>query len=211
MGHYHLSVLLLIGTLITLPLPATAAFSDFEDLVVSSQYDLSLATPEPSDFSTNGIAVQLDVFTWMTLITTSNGFARVDNAGMAGGSGSDLAINNVLLRFGLTGTPTGVDLLFGEYGGNLNLDINGTLAVFQDFVELDGMSIAGVLVTVPIGGNGNDMGMLNLSGPISSFAIGGQELWIDNVNFVPEPNTALLLGLGLFGLAFARTRHSQKA
>ncbi|MEE8524447.1 MAG: hypothetical protein V3T72_10990, partial [Thermoanaerobaculia bacterium] len=75
---------------------------------------------------------------------------------------------------------------FGEFGGNLNIEINGDFQNFGDFADIDGMIIGGVQVAVT-NGFGNDQGTLLLTGEIHSLAIGGQELVIDHVCFTEVP------------------------
>ncbi|WP_264322338.1 SdrD B-like domain-containing protein [Zarconia navalis] len=75
---------------------------------------------------------------------------------------------------------TDLSLVFGEFGGNLNLEINGDFRNFEDFADIDGDTVGGVDVSV-VNGFGDDQGTLQLSGDISSFSVGGQELWIDDV------------------------------
>jgi hypothetical protein len=74
-------------------------------------------------------------------------------------------------------------LCFGEYGGNVNLTINGNLRNVADLQELDGTSVGGVHVEVT--DLGASRGLLALTGPIQGVAIGGQELWIDHVCTAP--------------------------
>lgn len=73
-----------------------------------------------------------------------------------------------------------LSLNFGEFGGNLNLNLNGEFRNFGNFSELNGQTIGGVAITVA-NGLGNDAGTLQLAGTIKSLAIGGQELWLDNI------------------------------
>jgi hypothetical protein len=68
---------------------------------------------------------------------------------------------------------------FGEYGGNLNIEINGDFRNFQNFSDLNGLTIGGANVSVT-NGFGNDIGEVTISGTIDSFSIGGQELWVDD-------------------------------
>ena len=79
------------------------------------------------------------------------------------------------------GSVTDLSFVFGEFGGNLNLEINGDFRNFEDFAEIDGDTVGGVDVSI-VNGFGDDQGTLQLSGNISSFSIGGQELWIDDVD-----------------------------
>ncbi len=67
---------------------------------------------------------------------------------------------------------------FGEYGGNLNLEVNGDFANLEDFADIDGATIGGTTVAVT-NGHEPDQGTITLSGTVESFAVGGQELWID--------------------------------
>ncbi|NIR43229.1 MAG: hypothetical protein GWM93_05005 [Gemmatimonadetes bacterium] len=159
------------------PQPATAqgfaSCIDFDDLSVGTQYHVG------DSFMSGGVTITAEAFTWGNGNTTTGGFAEVDDNNLAGGSGLDVEVNNINLRFAL-GTADGLTLLFGEYGGNLNLEINGDFRNFENFNQLNGASVGGTSLVVT-GGAGNDQGTLAVDGTISSFAIGGQELWIDNV------------------------------
>ena len=180
---------------------AAPALLDFEDLALGSTYFTG------DTFVTSGSTVKASDFQWSNGIWTSGGFSSVDNGGLAGGSGQDLALNNINLNFIFNGPVDRIELLFGEYGGNLNIDINGTFVNFANFSDINGTIIDGAFVDV-INGFGNDMGSLAITGSINSFAIGGQELWIDNVEFfVPVPAAVWLFGSGLIGLiGFAKRK-----
>ncbi len=176
--------------------PAQAASIDFEDLVLGTVYNVG------GSLATNGITVTPKDFTFSNGTTFGGGFALVENLGNAGGSGQDLQVNNILLDFAL-GNVTDLSFAFGEFGGNLNIDVNGDFRNFQDFADIDGLTIGGALVSV-VNGFGNDQGMVSLAGPISSFAIGGQELYIDDLRataVIPLPAGVALLGGGLMLLA----------
>jgi len=89
-------------------------------------------------------------------------------------------VNNINLAFDFGNPVHSLSLMFGEYGGNLNIDINGDFRNFNNFADLNGQTVGGVQVSV-VNGLGNDRGRLQLDGVITSFAVGGQELWIDDV------------------------------
>jgi hypothetical protein len=147
---------------------------DFEDLPLGTVYGVG------DVFVTSGVQVAGSDFQWGSGDWTSDGFAEVGNAGDAGGSGQEMIVNNLLLKFDFGGPVAGLRLRFGEYGGNLNIDINGEFVNFENFADINGAVIDGVSVSV-VNGLGNDQGILTLVGTINSFAIGGQELVIDDV------------------------------
>jgi hypothetical protein len=147
---------------------------DFEDLVLTTQYNVG------DTFSDSGADVEVKEFFFSDGTPTSSGFAQVGNAGLAGGSGLELQVNNVNLAFDFGGSLPGLSMDFGEYGGNLNIDINGDFRNFLNFTDLDGLTVGGVQVVV-VNGFGNDQGRLYLFGTVTSFTVGGQELWIDNL------------------------------
>ena len=149
--------------------------SDFEDLPLGAEYQVG------DIITTMGVnQIMVRDFQWSNGTWTDKGSALVENGGQAGGAGNEMIVNNVNLDFLLNVPLTGLSLLFGEYGGNLNININGIFRNFENFTDINGQTIGGVHVSV-VNGSGNDMGSLHLSGMISQFAIGGQELWIDDV------------------------------
>lgn len=160
--------------------PSHAAITlDFEDLVLGDQYYLG------DTITTNGVDISVGDFQWGNGVwcsaSSSCNYAMVDNGVMSGGgSRQDMEVNNVSLVFKF-GSINGLSLRFGEYGGNLNITINGVFQNFNAFSDIDGTTIGGVSISVVSSGS---LGTLTLSGVINSFAIGGQELWIDDVTTV---------------------------
>ncbi len=129
-------------------------------------------------------------FTWSSGITTSSGLATTEGGGRAGGTGTEIHVNNIHLSvsIGFGQVMQSARLRFGEYGGNVNLSVNGVTANVPDLAKLNGATLGGVTVSVPTGGFGNDMGVLELTGTmpdqpsgLGQLAIGGQELWIDDI------------------------------
>lgn len=147
----------------------------FEDQPLGMMYHVG------DTFIDSGTPIWGRPFMWSNSLLTYEGFARVGNEGLASGSGQEMAINNVNLTFEFPAPLTGLSLRFGEYGGNLNIELNGDFRNFDDFADIDGTTIGGVTVCVT-NGFGDDMGILELRGRIDTpFTIGGQELWIDDV------------------------------
>jgi hypothetical protein len=119
---------------------------------------------------------------------TFNGFCEVQNGGLACGNGKELNINNVNVRIDFGVALDWLILNFGEYGGNVNLRINGDCRNVDDFSDLDNQLVGGVLVlTVDYLSCGN----LYAVGLIEEFGIGGQELYIDNVRACPSALVAV--------------------
>ena len=111
---------------------------------------------------------------------TAAAYTEVGNRGLAGGSGNELQVNNINLAFDFGGPVAGLTLNAFDGGGNLNIEVNGDFVNFGQIGEIDGKEIGGVKVSVvPI--PGTRAVRVTLQGTINSFAIGGQELWIDDV------------------------------
>jgi hypothetical protein len=147
---------------------------DFEDLTPGATYHVG------DSFVDSGVVITAQPFVWSSGTPFSGGYAQVGNAGLAGGSGLEMQVNNINLAFDFGQPLHGLSLDFGEYGGNLNIEINGDFRNFDNFVDINGLVIGGVKAVV-VNGLGNDIGRLLLFGPIQTFSVGGQELWIDNV------------------------------
>jgi hypothetical protein len=127
-------------------------------------------------------------FQWEGGSWTSGGYARVYDGSYAGVSGKEININNVNLGFQFSNPLRGLSLNFGEYGGNLNIQINGEFKNFQDFDDIDGTTIGGVSISISNSAAekgelilSGEMATFNLQGKEFNFLIGGQELWIDHI------------------------------
>jgi hypothetical protein len=153
---------------------------DFEDPLPSATYYVGDVFPD------SGALIFVEPFQWGNSVWTDTGFAGIDTDGLSGGMGQDLVVNNVNVRIDFPVLPGEVVFQFGEYGGNLNIEINGDFRNFADFSDIDGATIGGVDVSV-VGGLGDDRGAVRLKGTIYAFAVGGQELWIDNVCVFEAP------------------------
>lgn len=156
------------------PTKAPWACVVFEDLNSGSIYKVG------DRFLTSNMIFTVEQFVWGNGTPTAGGYAYVAAQGAAGGFGKEIQVNNVNLNFNFDNLPNSISLLFGEYGGNLNMNINGEFLNFANFVDINGRVIGGVNISV-FNGLGNDKGFLQLSGMVKTFALGGQELWIDNM------------------------------
>ena len=157
----------------------TALCSTFESLKADQTYSVGASFDDGSKMT------PLE-FVWSNGTPTADGFARVATSGLAGGSGQDLNLNTINVGFDFGTVVHSLTLRFGEYGGNINIRVNGDFRNFGDFADIDQKTIGNVAVAVniydPRSSNGSgDRGILTLTGPIDQFALGGQELWIDDV------------------------------
>ena len=163
-----------IATLTATPTKDFATCTEFEDLNSGSVYKVG------ERFITSNTIISVGQFVWGNGTPTADGYAAVAAQSAAGGFGNEMQVNNVNLNFMFDVPSTGLSMLFGEYGGSLNIDVNGDFLNFADFADINGTALGGVKISV-LNGFGNDKGFLQLSGAIKTFAVGGQELWIDNV------------------------------
>lgn len=81
---------------------------------------------------------------------------------------------------------TRVAFKYGEYGGNLNIEINGDFVNFGRFWQLDGATVGGTSISVTnTTVSGGEQGVVEIAGSVDSFRVGGQEFWMDDVEFGP--------------------------
>jgi PKD repeat protein len=171
--------------------PAEVQCVDFEDLPLNATLNVG------DSFVSSGVTVTGQTFFFSSGAPTNSGFARIEDGGLAAGSGHEAQVNNINLAFDFGSALPGLTMRFGEFGGNLNLEINGDTRNFESFAQIAGETIGGVAVSIIVGA-GQAQGTLVLQGQISSFAIGGQELWIDDVC----PATAGILVAGPPAVSF---------
>ena len=158
---------------------------DFEELTLSTVYSVGDSFSVADASGTLTFDVVAEAFEWADGTMTSIGSATVVDDGLAGHFGNEMEVNNINLTFtATTDQPPGLSILFGEYGGNINVMVNGSWINADDFADLDNTALGGAKLFVPWGGDGDGTGQLLIDGqgsPITSFAIGGQELWIDHI------------------------------
>jgi plastocyanin len=156
-----------------------------------------LSPPGPSyavgdSFTEEAVTLNAKPFQWSDGTDFSGGKATQVSSNLAHGSLSkEMQLNNITLAADFSSaTVQTLTVAYGEYGGNVNLWLNGSLANTNDFGDLDGTALGGVAIkvipTTP------EYGEIQLTGIISQFGIGGQELFIDDLcldtNAIPNPN-----------------------
>ena len=193
MKRKFLSLFVLVLAAIAAQNATAVIVMEFEDLPLNH-----IPIKVGDSFITSGIQVQVVPFK-PVVGEEHNGVALVDDSRFSGGGlGQELMLDNANLKFllNINGCPACfVYLLFGRYGGDVNLGINDDIKRAPDFTNLQG-TIGSAIVAV----HGYPMGdIMAFGGNIQSFTIGGQDLFIDRIiicGVVPEPATIILLGLG---------------
>ena len=150
--------------------PPEEKCADFDDLTGGTDYYVG------NTCITRGYTVEFKKYFWSSGTGTVDGNAQVMTAGMAGGTGLEMGLFNINADINIAGgTPVPcVTFWFGEYGGNVNLEINADLRNVANLSDLDGAVIGGVAVDVISLSDGK--GMVELQGPVSQLAVGGQSL-----------------------------------
>lgn len=196
----NITAIALIGapalTIGCVPNPQQKACINFESPFVVGQEFGNPAGNTPGDvvMASNGITVSVELFT-LTNGSQTFGVAHIDNLLVPNGSGQSLRSNNISLLFDFKGVGFPVSkvvLGFDDFGGTENIAVNG--APTPPVLELSSQplppSLGGVaakttVVSVPVSVDNpavsHRYGSLELSGPIQSILLGGQELWIDEV------------------------------
>ncbi len=112
-------------------------------------------------------------------------YARIDAPFLGFGTGNIVNTNNVglIVDFGAAGDAS---FAYLDLGGRVNIQVNGYGAVIEadDFPSLGTFTVApGVTMSAtstPVGGG--IMGVVTLTGPVQIVRIGGQELWLDDID-----------------------------
>jgi hypothetical protein len=134
------------------------------------------------DFTTGGIGCTIGDQNFDDGTSFTDGSAFAQPSFFACGSGQELAIRacSVNHRFAETvGPMEKVSITVADHGGVLNLGINGELAIFDLYEEIDGLTIGGVTVRVTSGGGLNECTRLEFEGTLDNLLLGGGQLFID--------------------------------
>ena len=177
-----------------------AQIVDFESVPVGMMFG-SPASDSPGDVVLTQEGIRMSVENYFLGAFTGFNFAQVGGAFDAFFPTTPLEINNISTRFDFTGLAsnvTRVTIEYQEFGGTDNFAVNDqTIHQLSSLAAIPFNVAPGVTASV-------SGGLITLNGAINSVRIGGQELAIDNVTAVPEPGTALLIGLGAGWLVHRR-------
>ena len=167
------------------PLPSTpfpmGDTINFDDLNAGTVYHVN------DTFISVKATLSILPFYWSDKTSHSNGRATVIAAEKTGNAGNEIVLNNVNLGIDV-GPLECITIRFFKSGGNVNLIINQVEGNFDEFQDTN---VGGVDVSVAYDSNTNYKGTLTLRGKFEkfvfqekwsiSFAIGGQELWLDDI------------------------------
>lgn len=173
------------------PPPKDRVCVDFEQPLLAGTRFGSVNGNTISDqiFTQNGIAVTIEEFTQASGNRSFNE-AIVDTTMVPGGTNQSLRLNNVSVRFDVTGLPFVPSLAEAKYldfGGIENLSANGDVPLVDHLENLSGGSTGGNSIALTATANGKSYlsGTIHLQGKIKDLTLGGQEFWIDQVCFAP--------------------------
>ena len=179
---------------------AVAETMNFESIPVGTRYGAAFGDipGSPPVLTEDGIDMTVENF----ILGSFTGFIRAEVGGQYGAffPTTPLELDNISVAFDFTSLPfdvTIVTLEFLDFGvvGGTNISANNGTRFSLDTVPTN--IAPGVTASIE-----NDL--ITMTGSIDRLLIGGQELAIDNVTALPEPTTALLLGLTTGLLALRR-------
>lgn len=128
--------------------------------------------PDGNDLLAGIFTAQKD--DWIT-----DGHVKVDSNNV--GAGNNIRLFNINLHLNLGQPISKVSFDFAELGGVNKIIINGVAYNFSDFPELQNTIIDSVGFSINATQQRNNWkGIFKAKGKIENFAIGGQELWLDN-------------------------------
>lgn len=188
---------------------ATTTIIDFEDLSSVTTKSPTPTPVNPGDSFTvgatlidnsSGVEIKVLPFQWTNKNWTDKGYVEIVSDNKAGGSGNEIHFNNACLGIISPKAKTikKITTKFGDYGGNINLIENGFMRNYEDFALIPSPTSTGLKVIVT---PGLPLGTIKLSGdmdkfyyafpvpplfPVSKYSAvlgGGQELWIDDIEF----------------------------
>ena len=128
--------------------------------------------------------VSLRRFFWLGGGSTVGGVATVVASNFAAGSlPHELNLNNINLRVDVitAAATTTAAFNYAEFGGNVNLRVNGVLANVNDFSAVPAFLGGAAVVVTRIDVFGFHFGTVTITGNLTDFSLGGQELHIDDL------------------------------
>ncbi len=166
-----------------------ACMSSFANAVTTTcmnygQFPLGAEYSVGTDLTYGDIYSELVAFQWIDGQWDYNGYAEITNGNLAQGNGKEVMLNNINQRFIFNGDhPLTANFKYADWGGNVNLGVNGTLSNVEDFSELNGQIVNGVQIVVTrtdvVGGHYGTVALISVTSDIERFGFGGQEFFAD--------------------------------
>ena len=131
-----------------------------------------------TSFISNGVSMHVEKFKSEGgpipgVVTVGSGYAP--------GAGNEIHVQNANVSFDFNCPLQEVKLSFSDYGGSVNMKLNGDWRAAKSFWAFHGLLFRGVTVTV----TGRDArGILILRGKIKELLVGGRDLWINEIAYV---------------------------
>ena len=165
------------GAFASLLLTATVAHADTQCFSAES-------VPDGVSYHVrNGIAAPNHTIKFVSLTSPdgppAEGTAKVTSRNVNGTNVKGVELTKIAVRHDATSAsaPSSVLIRYADFGGGVNLRINGVAMVAAHFGQLDGRQIGGATVSVQQTQPGPArVGTLRLTGALASFTVGGQNL-----------------------------------
>jgi len=156
----------------------------FEDLTLGTTYT-NLQT-----FTSSNVPIQVIDFNNTTNWVTDGPGAMVKDDMRLNEGNNSMFLNNVNLSFNIESSKC-IEIQYCDVGGNVNLLANTIEGIDQDLTAFNTVDFNGVTAAANITDAQNNCGTLQLHGEFKkyffrdkawiTFAIGGQELYVDNI------------------------------
>jgi hypothetical protein len=170
--------IMIAGALASLALAASAAHAD------TKCYSAESLPDGMSYHVRNGISGQNHSIKFVSFTSPEGqpleGTAKVTSRTVNGTTVKGVELTKIAVRHESQPTPTSVTIRYADFGGGVNLRINGVPVVAAHFGELNGRQLGGATVTVQQAQPGpTRVGVLRLTGALASFAVGGAGLLVE--------------------------------
>ena len=175
--------LVLVALGVLLAWPAHANIVTFDAQPVGTQYGAP-AGQVPGDYAFGEDLADVYVEDFFVGGVPYFNLGRIETPFLGFGSGHIMNLNNISIVIDFT-APGDARFEFLDLGGTVNIQVNGAGPVIEapDFPSLGTFNIApGVTMSTTwttVGGG--ITGVVTLSGPVEKLRIGGQELWVDDL------------------------------
>jgi len=139
-------------------------------------------------FVEDGLTLRVGSFTFGNGTTTTSGSVNIKGNNRARHIRHEANLSNATLNWRYNCVQQ-VTFNYAEFGGSVNLIIDGQLANANNMIDLHGTTLGGAAISVSaVAVPGGVAGRVTLTGIMQRLGVGGQEFWIDHVCHVPCPD-----------------------